>query len=236
LQYCFIWPEIELSLQEVIDTHDRPGGSLESLRNTCQCSIRCDTANSTIIIQGMDEASVVKAGRSFQGIAMQMVTDLSRFIRISLLDAPISGLYRSYVSMDQKVELPSSLYYLPIPPWNVSRTFAVTRPKLWIPRQAHGESTQSISEKIKRRLGRFNLRTILAGLERSLMNLSLAQKAVRMHVNFGELVFLIYNKPQSGAPNHSLEGFRKQMARERTDLMLRGCVMPTTMCTHPLLR
>lgn len=179
----------------------------------------------------MDETSVVKAGRSFGGIAMQMVTDMSRFIRISLLDAPSSGICGSHVSMDQKVELPSSLYYLPIPPWNVSRTFAVTRPKLWTSRQAHGGSTQSVPEKMKKRLGHFNLKTILAGLERSLMNLSLAQKAVRMQVNFGELVFLVYNRPQSGSPNHTLEGFRKQMARERTDLILQGCVIPTVICT-----
>lgn len=222
LQYSFIWPDSELSLQYVIDSHDRPRGAFESLRSAHQCSIRCDVANSIIIIQGMHERDVIAAGRTFERIARQMIAEMSQFVKISLLSAPTAPLDQSFVSMDQRVSLNSTLYYLPISQEPKNDTFMVSTPKLWTHRLPPDEAATSRSEKMTRRLDRFNRKTILAGLERSLTNLHFVQKAVRMQVEFGELAFLRYLAPRSGSQHHSLEDFRKTMAKDRTDLLLQA--------------
>jgi hypothetical protein len=218
-----------LRLEDLIETYDGPGGAIDDLRSTYQCRIRCDLEESLIFIQGMDEANVVKAGRSFVGIAAEMVTELSLFVKISLLGQPSSALYQTYVAMDRKVTLKSCLYHPPISQWRTNKTFTITRPKMWTCRQPAAESTPSVTEATIKRLGHYNRKLIVAGLERSLTNLSLAHKAVRMQVTFGEIGFIVYRSPQSGDPHHTLESFRKQMAKERTDLMLQEWVIPAAL-------
>ncbi len=205
----------------MIDTHDRPRGAFESLRSDYQCSIRCDIANSSIVIQGMQERDVVAAGRKFEGIAREMIAEMSMFIKISLVSAPTALLLQPLVSMDQKVDLKTTLYYMPTQPGAKKDTFVVRTPRLrTLP--PPDEATRSRSEKMASRLDRFNRKTILGGLERRLTHLHFVQKAVRMQVNFGELAFLRYSTPQFGAQHHSFEYFKKAMAKDRTDLLLQA--------------
>lgn len=208
----------------MIDTHDRPRGAFESLRSDCQCSIRCDLANSAIIIQGMQERDVVKAGRTFESIARQTIADMSSFIKISLVGAPTALLHQDFVSMDQKVDLKTTLYHLPGSHGSKKDTFTVSTPKLWSVRPPSDEVSRPRPQKMARRLNRFNRKIILAGLERSLTNMHFVQKAVRMQVNFGELAFLRHFAPRSGSGHHSFDIFRKTMAKDRTDLLLQGYV------------
>ena len=209
-------------MQHVIDCHDRPRGAFETVRSTYQCSIRCDVPNSTIIIQGMQERDVIAAGRTFERIARQMITDMSQFIKISLLSAPATLLHQPFVSMDQEVKLDTALYYLPFSQERKTDSFMVSTPKLWTHILPPNEEARSRSEKMARHLDQYNRKTILAGLERCLTNLHFVEKAVRMQIDFGELAFLRYLAPRSGSQSHSLEEFRKTMSKERTDLLLQA--------------
>ncbi len=211
-----------MSLQQVIDRHDRPRGAFETLRSAYQCSIRCDVTNSTIIIQAMQERDVIAAGRTFERIARQMITDMSQFIKISLLSAPATLLHQSFVSMDQEVTLNTALYYLPFSQERKADTFMVRTPKLWTHVVPPHEEARLRSKKMARRLDQYNRKTILAGLERCLTNLHFVEKAVRMQIDFGELAFLQYLAPRPGSQSHSLEEFRRTMSKERTDVLLQA--------------
>lgn len=211
-----------MSLEQVIDRHDRPKGAFESLRSTYQCSIRCDLASSTIIIQGMQERDVIAAGRTFERIARQMITDMSQFIKISLLSAPTTPLHQPFVSMDQRVKLNTALYYLPFSQERKTDSFMVSVPKLWTHILPPSDEARLKSEKMVRRLDQYNRNAILAGLEKSLTNLHFVEKAVRMQVDFGELAFLRYLAPRSRSQSHSLEEFRRTMSKERTHLLLQA--------------
>jgi hypothetical protein len=208
----------------VIDTHDRPRGAFESIRTGYQCSIRCDLVNSTVIIQGMLERDVIQAGRTFEAIARQMIAEMAMFIKISLVAAPTAPLYQPFVSMDQQTELMPTLYSLPNPYRGKKDLLVVKTPKLWSHRPPTDGVVRSRSERMAKRLDRFNRKTILAGLERSLTNMHFVQKAVRMQVNFGELAFLRFFAPPFGFRHHSFEEFRKTMAKDRTDLLLQAYV------------
>lgn len=220
----------------MIDRHDKPGGAFESLRSAHQCSIRFDHAYSTIIIQGMQERDVVTAGRKFEGIAVQMITEMSQLIKISLMSPPSTPLHQSVVSMDQNIDLKSNLYYLSIPQAGKKDTFTVRTPKLWTLEQPLNEVERSRSDRMVRRLGRFNRKTILTGLEKSLTNLHFGQKAVRMQVDFGELAFLRYLAPSSGSQHHSFDDFRKTIAKDRTDLLLQAYVSSPDNRSYPQFR
>lgn len=242
-EYSFIWPDGELSLQHLVDTHDRPRGAFEELRSAHQCSIRCDVANSTILIQGMQERDVVTVGRKFESIAREMVAEMSLFIKISLVGAPTALLHQPSVSMDEEVDLKTALYDPLFPQSGRKNTIAVRTPKLWTFPPPSDEAATSMSEKFKRRLDRFNRKTILAGLEKCLTNLHFVQKAVRMQVDFGELAFLMYSRPDSASQHHSFEEFRKTMAKDRTHLLLQA--MPPNvqipdivgyLCNHPAFK
>ena len=233
IQYSFIWPDSELSLQNVVDAHEGPQGAFEALRTDHQCSIRCDLANSTIIIQGMQERDVTEAGRKFEAIARQMIAEMSHFIKISLVRAPPALLDQSIVTMNQEVRLKTALYHLPIPGGPNKDVFMVKTPKLLTPPSSTDKADRLRSEKMVKRLDRFNRDTILAGLERSLTNLNFVQKAVRMQVDFGQLAFLRYRSPQ-GSQHHSFESFRKTMGKDRTDLILQAYVFLSGSATSSL--
>ena len=216
----------------MINSHDRPKGAFQSLRSAYQCSIRCDVANSTIIIQGMQERDVVTAGRAFERIARQMIAEMSQLVKISLLSAPTALLHQPIVSMDQRVDLKTSLYFLPFSREGKEDSLAVRTPKLWTHRLPPNDTARSRSEKMARRLEHFNRKSILAGLERGLTNLHFVQKAVRMQVDFGELAFLRYLIPPAGSQHHSFEEFRKTISKERTDILLQAYVFvsPLPVC------
>jgi hypothetical protein len=180
--------------------------------------------NSTIIIQGMQERDVLTAGRTFERIARQMVTEMAQLVKISLLTAPTAPLTRPVVSMDQKVVLNPTLYCLPFPREPNNDTILGITPKLLIRTLPLDEMAKSRAEKMARRLEHFNRKTILAGLDRSLTNLHFVEKAVRMQVDFGQLAFLRYHSPRDGSQHHSLEDFRKALSKDRTDLLLQAWV------------
>lgn len=206
----------------MLDTHDKPGGAFGLLRRDHQCSIRCDLTNSTILLQGMQERDVISAGRKLEGVARQMITEMSTYIKISLVGAPTAEVQKAFVSMDQKIDLKTTLYELPFQLQGKTSTFAVNTPKLWIHQSPIDDEVKAKVEKSAARLSRFNRRSILAGLERSLTNLHYVQKAVRMQVDFGELAFLRYLAPQFGFQHHSFESFRKTISKDRTDLLLQA--------------
>jgi hypothetical protein len=170
----------------------------------------------------MQERDVIAAGRKLEGVARQMVTEMSTYIKISLVGAPNAVLHEPFVSMDQKIDLKTTLYNLPFQLQDKRDTFVVSTPKLWTHRSDASEEVKAKSEKLTGRLDRFNRRSILAGMERSLTNLHYVQKAVRMQVDFGELAFLRYLIPQSGSQHHSFESFRGNIAKDRTDLLLQA--------------
>lgn len=165
---------------------------------------------------------MIAAGRTFERIARQMITDMSQYIKISLLSAPTTLLHQPFVLMDQKVNLNTALYYLPFSQERKTDNFMVNTPKLWTHILPPDKEAKSRSEKMARRLDQYNRKTILAGLERCLTNLHFVEKAVRMQVEFGELAFLRYLTPQPGSQSHSLEEFRRTMSKERTALLLQA--------------
>lgn len=179
------------------------------------------------MIQGMQERDVVAAGRKFESIARQMVAEMASFIKISLVRVLPALLDQARVSMNQRTELRTNLYHPPILHGAKKDTFSVSTPKLWTTQAPPSGEVKSRSERLAKRLDRFNRKSILAGLERSLTNMHFVQKAVRMQVNFGELGFLRYLAPQSGSQYHTLEGFRKTMSKDRTDLLLQAYVTLT---------
>ena len=170
----------------------------------------------------MQERDVISAGRKLEGVARQMVTEMSTYIKASLVGAPSAILHQPFVSMDQKIDLKTALYELPFQLQGKKDTFVVSTPKLWTHRSHVSEEVKARSERTAKRLDRFNQKSILAGLDRSLRNLHYVQKAVHMQVDFGELAFLRYFAPQFGSRHHSFESFRKTMAKDRTDLLLQA--------------
>jgi hypothetical protein len=208
----------------VIERHDRPGGAFELLRRDYQCSVRFDVPDSTIIVQGMHERDVVTAGRKFEAVAVQMIADLAQLVKISLISAPDVFIHKAFVSMDGRIDLDTTLYYPPSSRGDRKETFSVSIPKLWTLPLPLDEAAISTSQKMARRLVRFNRQTMIAGLEKSLTSLHFVQKAVRMRVEFGELAFLRYSIPRSGSQHQSFDEFRKTLAKDRTDLLLQACV------------
>lgn len=170
----------------------------------------------------MQERDVISASRKLEGVARQTVTEMSTYIKVSLVGPPTAILHQPIVSMDQKIDLKTALYEFPFQLQGKRDTFVVSTPKLWTHSSHATEEAKARSERMVKRLDRFNRKSILAGLERSLTNLHYVQKAVHMQVDFGELAFLRYLKPQSGSQHHSFESFRKQMAKDRTDLLLQA--------------
>jgi hypothetical protein len=216
-QYSFIWPDSEIGLQQLESTHH---AALQVFQDRYQCTIRCDHVKSVIIIQGMQEKQVVEAGRRFEGLARQMISDMSRFIKISLVNTPTAPLDQPYVSLDKQADLKTCLYQLPLRRCDRTDTFTVNTPKLWTSPVPGNEDAQSRPAALARRLTRFNRKAISIGLDRALTNLQLAQKSVRMQVDFGEAAFLRFLAPQSGWQHHNLESFMRMISRDRTDLLL----------------
>jgi hypothetical protein len=170
----------------------------------------------------MHECDVVAAGRMFVRVARQMVTEMAQLVKISLLSAPTALHSQPLVSLDQRVTLDPTLYCLPIIREPNNDTLMVSTPKLLTRTLPLDEAARSRAEKMATRLDRFNRKTILSGLDRSLTNLHFVEKAVRMQVDFGQLAFLRYSSPPSGSQHHSLEEFRKALSKERTDLLLQA--------------
>lgn len=171
----------------------------------------------------MQERDVTAAGRKFEAIARQMIAEMSHFIKISLVKAPPALLDKSIVSMDQEVGLKTALYHLPTSRAPKKDVFMVKTPKLLTPSPFTDEAARLRSEKMAKRLDRFNRDTILSGLERSLTNLNFVQKAVRMQVDFGHLAFLRYRTPE-GSQHHTFESFRKTTSKDRTAILLQAYV------------
>jgi len=158
----------------------------------------------------------------FVRVARQMITEMAQLVKISLLSAPTTPLSQPLVSLDQRITLDPTLYYLPISREPNNDTLIVSTPKLLTHTLPLDEAARSRAGKMARRLERFNRKTILAGLDRSLTNLHFVEKAVRMQVDFGQLAFLRYLSPPSGSQHHSLEDFRKTLSKDRTDLLLQA--------------
>lgn len=168
----------------------------------------------------MQEHDVVTAGRKFESIAREMVVEQSVFIKISLVGAPTTIINQPKVSLDGRVDLKTALYYLPTSQNASKNTFVVMTPKLLTLPPPSDEAARSRSERLMRRLDRFNRKRILTGLEKCLTNLHFVQKSVRLQVDFGQLAFLRFSVPE--LEHHSFETFRKKMAMDRTDLVLQG--------------
>lgn len=158
----------------------------------------------------------------FVRVARQMVTEMAQLVKISLLSAPTAPLSQPLVSLDQRVTLDPTLYRLPIAQEPNNNTFVVSTPKLLNHALPLDEAARSRAEKLARRLDRFNRKTIFAGLDRSLTNLHFVEKAVRMQVDFGQFAFLRYLSPRTGSEHHGLEDFRKNLSKDRTDLLLQA--------------
>lgn len=186
---------------------------------------------SIVVIQGMLERDVVKAGRTLEDIARQMIGRLAARTKFTLLRVPLLPMYQSYVSMEQTVEQKMSLYYLPGS--QRQDTFTVRTPKLCSFQSPNVDEAISRTQKLARRLDRHNRRIIVAGLERQLTNLHFTNKAVRMRVDFGELAFLTYSPPQLRMEYADFDLFRQTIAKDHTHVLLQGCVL--SLILFPLL-
>ena len=176
---------------------------------------------STIIFQGMLEEDVIDAGRSFERVARQMVAAVADNVRLCLI-APLSApVYQPITSMDRKESISAALYRLPEIEYggNIS-TLAVSQPTLLGTPHHCDEALMGRFAKIMRRLDRHNRKTMLDGLEKALSSLNLTQQEVQMRVDFGEFALITYPRPTSGE-HHSLDSFRRALAKDRTLLLLK---------------
>lgn len=223
MQYTFIWPKGDLDLQQLITDHDRPLGALGRLRTQYQVHINVNVEKSLIIFQGMVDADVTAAARSMVTLARYMVAQMANYVKLTLI-APFHNMFQqAVVSLDEKVELNPALY---LPPGGQSSLsngpLIVGSPKVWsLPPASHDQGRAHFA-KVMRNVDRFNQKIVIEGLQKTLSKLNFASKGVQMRVNLGQLALVTYSRPADGVRHHTMETFRRAIAKDRTDILLRG--------------
>ena len=198
VEAALLWPkDLDIDQFESANTE-----SLDELRGNFGCSISFPSSDPEhIMIGAHSDIDAHFILTRITNLIKETISSRDQLVTVNLVHIPDHAIYRDRVDLSDKDPLTGT--YLPT---------------------LHGKpaSDEEILDKERRQVHVSNRKKVKKTIDSTIKRLRVTQQHVRMRVVFGELGFMLFQKPADGADTYTFEDFYGMVTRGRTRLRLNG--------------